>query len=146
MQQQIQSRIAVLKSEFETGQAKLQELELQQSRIRETLLRISGAIQVLEEMLESKQSRGRTGIERLRSGRTLRHCQRLTLFTEAKAPIRRAVGSTSKLDEANSKHAHAFQKRTGDPKPAMANPSARPKLRRVGALIIVTPLSSRWLG
>ena len=56
MQQQIQSRIAVLKSEFETGQTKLQELELQQSRIRETLLRISGAIQVLEEMLESNKT------------------------------------------------------------------------------------------
>jgi predicted nuclease with TOPRIM domain len=53
MQQQIQSRIAVLKSEFETGQTKLQELEMQQSRIRETLLRISGAIQVLEEILAS---------------------------------------------------------------------------------------------
>jgi predicted nuclease with TOPRIM domain len=56
MQQQIQSRIAVLKSEFETGQAKLRELEMQQSRIRETLLRISGAIQVLEEMLESNKT------------------------------------------------------------------------------------------
>ena len=56
MQQQIQSRIAVLKSEFETGQTKLQELELQQSRIRETLLRISGAIQVLEEMLDSNKA------------------------------------------------------------------------------------------
>ena len=58
MQQQIQSRIAVLKSEFETGQAKLQELEMQQSRIRETLLRISGAIQVLEEMLASNKPDG----------------------------------------------------------------------------------------
>jgi predicted nuclease with TOPRIM domain len=56
MQQQIQSRIAVLKSEFETGQEKLRELEMQQSRIRETLLRISGAIQVLEEMLESNKT------------------------------------------------------------------------------------------
>ena len=56
MQQQIQSRIEVLKSEFETGQAKLRELEIQQSRIRETLLRISGAIQVLEEMLESNKT------------------------------------------------------------------------------------------
>ena len=55
MQQQIQSRIAVLKSEFETGQAKLRELEVQQSRLRETLLRISGAIQVLEEMLEANK-------------------------------------------------------------------------------------------
>jgi predicted nuclease with TOPRIM domain len=52
MQQQIQSRIEVLKREFETGQTKLRELEMQQSRLRETLLRISGAIQVLEEMLE----------------------------------------------------------------------------------------------
>lgn len=56
MLQQIQSRIAVLKSEFETGQTKLQELEMQQSRIRETLLRISGAIQVLEEMLASNKA------------------------------------------------------------------------------------------
>ena len=52
MQQQIQSRLEVLKSEFETGQAKLRDLEIQQSRLRETLLRISGAIQVLEEMLQ----------------------------------------------------------------------------------------------
>jgi predicted nuclease with TOPRIM domain len=53
MQEQIQARIEVLKSEFETGQVKLRELEMQQSRLRETLLRISGAIQVLEEMLQS---------------------------------------------------------------------------------------------
>jgi predicted nuclease with TOPRIM domain len=56
MQQQIQSRIEVLKREFETGQTKLRELEMQESRLRETLLRISGAIQVLEEMLESPTS------------------------------------------------------------------------------------------
>lgn len=53
MQQQIQSRLEVLKTEFETGQAKLRDLEMQQSHLRETLLRISGAIQVLEEMLQT---------------------------------------------------------------------------------------------
>ncbi len=58
MQQQIQSRIEVLKNEFETGQAKLRELEMQQARVRETLLRISGAIQVLEEMLAANQPDG----------------------------------------------------------------------------------------
>jgi predicted nuclease with TOPRIM domain len=51
MQKQIQNRLEELKKEFETGQARLQELEMQESRLRETLLRISGAIQVLEEML-----------------------------------------------------------------------------------------------
>jgi len=53
MQQQIQTRLEVLKREFETGQARLRELEMQQARLGEALLRISGAIQVLEEMLQS---------------------------------------------------------------------------------------------
>jgi len=55
MQQQIQTRLEVLKKEFETGQTKLRELEIQQSHSRETLLRISGPIQVLDEMLQTKQ-------------------------------------------------------------------------------------------
>jgi predicted nuclease with TOPRIM domain len=51
MQEQLQQRLEELKKEFETGQARLRELETEQSYIRETLLRISGAIQVLEEAL-----------------------------------------------------------------------------------------------
>ena len=38
------SRLASLKKEFEAGQARLRELETEQAYIRETMLRISGAI------------------------------------------------------------------------------------------------------
>ena len=51
MREQLESRLAVLKHEFDSGQSQLQELERQQTRLRETLLRISGAIQVLDELL-----------------------------------------------------------------------------------------------
>ena len=51
MREQLLQRLDALKSEFETGQHKLRELETEQSLCRERLLRISGAIQVLEELL-----------------------------------------------------------------------------------------------
>lgn len=51
LREQLTNRLEELKREFEAGQAQLQELEMQQMRLRETLLRISGAIQVLEETL-----------------------------------------------------------------------------------------------
>ena len=51
MQDQLRRRLEELKKEFETGQARLRELEQEQAYTRETLLRISGAIQVLEEAL-----------------------------------------------------------------------------------------------
>lgn len=51
MREQLQQRLETLKQEFETGQNRLRELEVQEARLRETLLRISGAIQVLEETL-----------------------------------------------------------------------------------------------
>jgi predicted nuclease with TOPRIM domain len=52
MRDKLMSRLEQLKTEFQSGQTKLQDLDTQQSRLRETLLRISGAIQVLEEMLQ----------------------------------------------------------------------------------------------
>jgi len=51
MREQLLQRLATLKEEFETGQQKLRDLEMQQSLCRERLLRISGAMQVLEELL-----------------------------------------------------------------------------------------------
>jgi predicted nuclease with TOPRIM domain len=56
MQEQLKRRLEELKREFEAGQARLRELETQETRLRETMLRISGAIQVLEEELSGTQT------------------------------------------------------------------------------------------
>jgi len=50
MNGKIEVRLAELRAEFETGQRMLGELEEKQERLRESMLRIAGAIQVLEEM------------------------------------------------------------------------------------------------
>ena len=52
MQQQLESRLAELRGEFEKGQQRLKEIEAEAGGLRDTLLRISGAIQVLQEELE----------------------------------------------------------------------------------------------
>lgn len=51
MREQLEQRLQTLRSEFALGQQKLAELEAQEANLRQTLLRISGAIQVLEELL-----------------------------------------------------------------------------------------------
>ena len=51
MKQQLENRLKELRSEFESGQKALADLEHQQANLRNSLLRISGAIQVLEEEL-----------------------------------------------------------------------------------------------
>ena len=51
MREQLQARLEELKQEFESGQQRLAEFENQAAQLRQTLLRISGAIQVLEEEL-----------------------------------------------------------------------------------------------
>lgn len=56
MKEQLQQRLQSLKGEFESGQKMLADLESQQVKVRETLLRISGAIQVLEEELAKGDS------------------------------------------------------------------------------------------
>jgi len=52
---QIQARLEALKKELETGQAELQKVEQQRTYLHETVLRISGAVQVLEELLAEGQ-------------------------------------------------------------------------------------------
>lgn len=51
MKEQLEHRLAALKAEFETGQRMLTDLETRQADLRNTLIRISGAVQVLEEEL-----------------------------------------------------------------------------------------------
>ena len=60
MRTNIQARLEELKKEFESGQARLREVDNQQALLRETLLRISGAIQVLTEVLAVDQAEGQS--------------------------------------------------------------------------------------
>lgn len=64
MRTQVEQRLNELKAEFESGQQMLAEFEAKQANLRETLLRISGAIQVLEELLDTAgTSPGQDGVE-----------------------------------------------------------------------------------
>jgi predicted nuclease with TOPRIM domain len=60
LREHLEQRLKELKAEYETGQARLRELETEQTYVRETLLRISGAIQVLEETLAAERTPGET--------------------------------------------------------------------------------------
>lgn len=68
MKEQLQQRLESLQSEFEAGQKMLADLESQSVRARETLLRISGAIQVLgEELAKADSQTNGSQIDRLES-------------------------------------------------------------------------------
>jgi predicted nuclease with TOPRIM domain len=56
MVNQLKTRLDELKKEFELGQKKLQDIENEATTLRHTLLRISGAVQVLEEELEKNNA------------------------------------------------------------------------------------------
>lgn len=61
MREQLEKRLAELKAEFEAGQKMMAELEAKQANLRDTLLRISGAIQLLEEELAKAGEPGGQG-------------------------------------------------------------------------------------
>jgi hypothetical protein len=55
MRDDAEQRLAALRRDYDEGQARLLHLEQQASALRETLLRISGAIQILEELLARQE-------------------------------------------------------------------------------------------
>lgn len=56
MKPQINKRLQELRTEFADGQKMLAGLEAEAAELRQTLMRISGAIQVLEELLAHEKN------------------------------------------------------------------------------------------
>jgi hypothetical protein len=54
MTERYETRLAELRAEFESGNRMLNELHTRESEIRESLLRIAGAITVLDELREAE--------------------------------------------------------------------------------------------
>lgn len=52
LRQRLEQRLIALQAEFDTGQKVLADLEAQQASVRDTLLRLAGAISVLKEELD----------------------------------------------------------------------------------------------
>lgn len=53
---EVQTRLSKLRADYERGRLQLQDLVEQETALREALLRISGAIQVLEELASASAS------------------------------------------------------------------------------------------
>jgi hypothetical protein len=56
MSEQLEGRLKALEAEFETGKKMLAEVEAREAALRSTLLRISGAIQVLREFVPPEEA------------------------------------------------------------------------------------------
>ena len=54
MRERLRQRLTDLRAEYEAGRRALAELEAKQSALRDTLLRISGAVQALEELQDGE--------------------------------------------------------------------------------------------
>ena len=62
MREQLEQRLKELRQELESGQRMMADLEARQSQLRETMLRISGAIQVIEEELGKSDGATQSGL------------------------------------------------------------------------------------
>ena len=58
MKAKLEKRLQALQNEFEAGQKMLADMEAKQANLRDTLLRLSGAIQVLQEELGQGEENG----------------------------------------------------------------------------------------
>ena len=54
--QRLEQRLKALRDELETGQKMLADVEARRVELQQTILRISGAVQVLEELLAAEPS------------------------------------------------------------------------------------------
>lgn len=54
MREQLETRLQELKTEYESGQQVMADLDNKRNNLQQTMLRISGAIQVLEETLNAE--------------------------------------------------------------------------------------------
>lgn len=54
-QERLRKRLNSLREEYQSGQKMMAELQAKENNLRETLLRIAGAIQVLEEELAREE-------------------------------------------------------------------------------------------
>lgn len=61
--QKLGARLEELRAEFEKGKARLSELHGEQSRLQETMLRIQGAITVLQELIVDGDAPGAAPVD-----------------------------------------------------------------------------------
>ena len=55
MKEQAKQRLQELQKEFESGQQMLADLQAKEEKLQQTLLRISGAMQILKELLQAEE-------------------------------------------------------------------------------------------
>lgn len=67
MKKLLYKRLQELKQEYELGRDKLEQIESQYENLNSTLLRISGAIQVLEELLKQEDGDSEDSFQNLAS-------------------------------------------------------------------------------
>jgi predicted nuclease with TOPRIM domain len=73
MKEQLETRLNELKTEFQAGQKMLAELQAKQADLQQTLLRISGAMQVLEELLGNAPQTSANTIESVSATELMRN-------------------------------------------------------------------------